>query len=144
MRSRIDLAALLLAGAACAGAVAQDVPRTCDNCATVMSIQRTTEQEQWTALGTVTPGLVSANSAGGEEMRSAFAFGKDGSNKGLVLIGAAGGVVYSKRPNAYDKPRWDVTVKMDAGGTRVLQQRYEPLLHEGDRVRIYGTQLDLI
>jgi hypothetical protein len=27
---------------------------------------------------------------------------------------------------------------------RVIQQRYEPLLHDGDRVRIYGTQLELI
>jgi hypothetical protein len=33
---------------------------------------------------------------------------------------------------------------MDSGSTKVVQQRYEPLLHEGDRVRIYGTQLDLI
>jgi len=143
MRCRIDLALLVVLAAAGAGVAAQDIPRVCDNCGTVTSIQRTTEQEQWTALGTVTPGLVSAQSAGGEEMRSAFSFGKEG-NRGIVLIGAAGGAVYSKRPNAYDKPRWDVTVKLDGGATRVIQQRYEPLIHEGDRVRIYGTQLDLI
>ena len=52
--------------------------------------------------------------------------------------------VYAKRPNAYQKPRWDVTVKMDRGDTRVLQQRYEPLLREGDRVRVLGTQLELV
>jgi len=143
MRFRIEVPFALAVATASAAVAGQDIPRACDNCGTVTSIQRTTEQEQWTALGTVTPGLVSANSAGGEEMRSAFSFGKEG-NRGIVLIGAAGGAVYSKRPNAYDKPRWDVTVKLDGGATRVIQQRYEPLIHEGDRVRIYGTQLDLI
>ena len=131
---------LLLAPIAAAG---EDAAAPCANCGTVTGIDRTTVQEQWTPLGTVTPGTISAQSAGGEEMRSAFAFGKQGSRE-MVFIGAAGGAVYSKRPNAYQKPRWDVSVKMDTGGTRVIQQNYEPLLKEGDRVRIYGTQIELI
>ena len=65
-------------------------------------------------------------------------------NQGIVVVGAAGGAAYAKRPNAYEKPRWDVTVKMDRGGTRVVSQGYEPLLREGDRVRIFGTQLELV
>ena len=77
------------------------------------------------------------------EGRSAFVFGSDGS-RDLVLIGAAGGAVYAKRQNSYQRTRWDVTVKMDGGNTRVVQQRYEPFLREGDRVRILGTQLELI
>jgi len=60
------------------------------------------------------------------------------------MIGAAGGAVYAKRPNAYQKPRWDVKVKMDSGETRVVPQRYEPLLREGDRVRVLGTRLELV
>jgi outer membrane lipoprotein SlyB len=147
MRYRTELALLLalpalLAGAAARGA--QDTPDKCNACGVVVSIQQSTEQEQWTPLGTVVPGGVSAQSAGGEEMRSAFAFGKDGSRRGIVLVGAAGGAVYAKRPNAYAKPRWDVSVKLDDGSTRVIQQRYEPSIREGDRVRVYGTQLELI
>jgi hypothetical protein len=49
----------------------------------------------------------------------------------------------AKRPNAYEKPRWDVTVKMDRGGTRNVSQSYEPLLRDADRVRVLGTQLEL-
>jgi len=142
MRCRTDALILALLLLAPVGAAAQDTSGPCANCATVTSIEKTTVQEQWTPLGTVTPGAVSAQSAGSEEMRSAFAFNKSG--REMVFIGAAGGAVYSKRPNAYQKPRWDVTVKMDTGGTKVIQQTYEPLLKEGDRVRIYGTQIELI
>jgi hypothetical protein len=33
---------------------------------------------------------------------------------------------------------------MDNGNVRIVPQSYEPLLREGDRVRVLGTQLDLV
>jgi hypothetical protein len=141
MRIALALSLLLIAGLAAAqpGTFAGGV---CDNCGVITSINTSAQEEQWQPLGVV-PAPGSLSSPGGSEGRSAFAFGSDGS-RGLVLIGAAGGAVYAKRQNSYQRTRWDVTVKMDRGNTRVVQQRYEPLLREGDRVRILGTQLELI
>ena len=75
---------------------------------------------------------------------SQFQIGPQLKNQGLVIVGAAGGAADSKRPGQYDKPRWDVTIKMDRGPPRVVSQSYEPLLREGDRVRVLGTQLELV
>ena len=143
MRFRIDLrigaVLLAVAGVAIAQTMLPPTP-ACDNCGVVTSIRTSYEEEQWTPLGVV---AAPSSLTSGNEGRTAFAFGSEG-NRGLVLIGAAGGAVYAKRPNAYQKPRWDVTVKMDRGDTRVLQQRYEPLLREGDRVRVLGPQIELV
>jgi outer membrane lipoprotein SlyB len=146
MRSPIDVRIVgallaLLAAAVVAAQVPMGEAR-CDNCAIIVSIQVSTQEEQWTPLGVVSSPS-SLTNPGGMEARSAIAFNSDGS-RSFVMIGAAGGAVYAKRPNAYQKPRWDVTVKMDSGATRVISQRYEPLMREGDRVRILGTQLELV
>jgi len=114
----------------------------CGNCGVVASIAVATQQEHWTPLGVVTasPSMMSGESVDG---RSLVAFGPGGKRE-LVVIGAAGGAVYSRRPNNYQKRRWDVTVKMDDGAQRVIAQAYEPFFREGDRVRVMGTQLELV
>ena len=61
----------------------------------------------------------------------------------LANVRGEGGAGYARRPSAYERPRWEIRVKMDAGGLRTVSQGYEPALREGDRVRVYGTQLEL-
>jgi hypothetical protein len=114
----------------------------CNSCGVVVSVERSTQQEDWIPLGVVspTPSMAMGASTDG---RSVFAFGNG--KPELVMIGAAGGAVYAKRPRSYQKPRWDVTITMDIGGAqRVVPQSYEPYLRQGDRVRILGTQLELV
>ena len=110
----------------------------CGQCGKVMSIRQTMVKEQWTPLG----GGASFDS----DARAAtmFQIGPGLSNQGKVMVGAAGGAAYQKSPNAYEKPRWEVTVKMDNGQTRVTSLAYEPYVQEGDRVRLLGRNVELI
>ena len=126
-----------------ASADAQPPSGDCDSCGIVQSIQMTSERAQWTPLGTATPSTVTPSGAmtGGVTQ---FQIGPQLKNQGIVMLGAAGGAAYAKRPGVYEKPRWEVAVKMDRGGMRIISQSYEPMLREGDRVRVIGTQLDLV
>jgi hypothetical protein len=139
--ARIALAAAMLALAV--SAFAQAPANGCDACGVVTSIAKMTERQQWTPLGST--GTNTATASGRmTDATTQFSIGPQLKNQGLVIVGAAGGATYGKRPSAYEKPRWDVTVKMDRGGTRVISQSYEPMLRDGDRVRVLGTQLDLL
>jgi hypothetical protein len=129
----LAMAAALLAPAP---AVAEE---RCDNCGRIESIRVSTSRETWVPLGSMTPDNRPATGEPGR-VTSMYNF----SSGNMVLLGAAGGAGYAKRPNAYDRPRWEIAVRMDAGGVRNVSQAYEPALREGDRVRVYGTQLELV
>lgn len=117
-------------------------PRTCDACGVVQSVKVSSQEESWAPLGVVSSG---ASTVSGATSQGRSMFSLDGQRKPeLVVVGAAGGAVYAKRPTSYQRQRWDVTVRLDSGATRVLPQRYEPLVREGDRVRIAGTQVELV
>jgi outer membrane lipoprotein SlyB len=111
-------------------------------CGIVDSIRQTTVKQPWTPLG---GGAVSASPGEhGGRVTSAFQIGPGLSNQGIVILGAAGGADYQKRPNSYDQPRWEVTIKLDNGQKRVVTVAYEPFVREGDRVRVAGTSLELV
>lgn len=141
---RMGVAASLVAMSS--GAEAQS-PERCDNCGTVADIRQSTAKSTWTPLGSVAPGTASSvdeiNSPG--RVTATYQVGKDLKNQGMVLLGSAGGGSYARRPNEYAQSRWDLTVKMDAGGpARVVSMSYDPPFRIGDRVRVFGTQLELI
>lgn len=110
----------------------------CAQCGRVLSIRQTTVKQQWTPLGTMT------GFQGDAQAVTQFKIGKGGVSEGPIIVGAAGGAGYQKSPNTYEKPRWDVTVKLDNGQTRVVQLAYEPYVQEGDRVRIAGRNVELV
>ena len=111
-------------------------------CGKVESIRQTTVKQPWTPIG---GGAVSASPGEyGGRTTTAFQIGPGLSNQGIVILGAAGGADYQKRPNSYDQPRWEVTIRLDNGQKRVVTIAYEPFVREGDRVRVAGTSLELV
>jgi outer membrane lipoprotein SlyB len=117
----------------------------CAACGVIQAIAPVSERTEWTPLGAVTPGslgISGLSTSSGSSTQMSFG---SGGPKGLVVLGAAGGAAYAQRPSEYQRQRWEVTVKMDDGATRVVNMRYEPLLVQpGDRVRIAGNNVELV
>src|SRR5215468_1349378 len=107
-------------------------------CGRVESIVQTTVRQAWTPLGS------QSSFYSDSKVTTSWQIGPDLSNQGMVMLGAGGGAAYKKTPNAYEQPRWEVTVKMDSGQKRVLTVAYEPFVREGDRVRVAGNSLELV
>jgi len=107
-------------------------------CGRVESIVQTTVRQAWTPLGS------GSSFYSDSKVTTSWQIGPDLSNQGMVMLGAGGGAAYKKTPNAYEQPRWEVTVKMDSGQKRVLTVAYEPFVREGDRVRVAGNSLELV
>jgi hypothetical protein len=118
----------------------------CDRCGIVESIRQAAAQNQSAPLGnppsSVASGSTDLNPA---STVTPFKIGKDLSNQGQVMIGAAGGAVYQQsRPGQRNISRWEIVVRMNDGSARSVNQNYEPLLQVGDRVRVFGTQVELV
>ena len=136
----IAAAATGLAGAQTPPPAAAD----CGACGKVESIRQSTTKAQWTPLGTGV-GVGGTPSLGDYPSGvTSFKIGPGLSNQGMVVLGAAGGAAYKTTPGSYEQRRWDVTVKMDGGGVRVVSVSYEPYVREGDRVRISGNNVELL
>jgi outer membrane lipoprotein SlyB len=144
MRRFAWVAAVLAPLFGIAQAVAQGATDDCDNCGRIVSIRTIADQTtSWTPLGTVAPGAIGGDPSQVGRTTTTFQIGRGLKDEGVVMLGAAGGAAYAKRPQAYQKTRWEIVVKMDDGSSRTVSVEYEPLLQEGDRVRVYGRQLEL-
>jgi outer membrane lipoprotein SlyB len=120
-------------------------PPACDRCGTVGSIRQSTSKEQWTSLGNVPSRVGQSGSDISPSAVTTFKIGPGFTNQGQVMIGAAGGAVYQTSPTTErNATRWEITVRMDDGTSRSVTQNYEPLLQVGDRVRVFGSQIELI
>ena len=116
-------------------------------CGRVESIRQTTVKQTWTPLGAgVGTGANLGGPTGGDAgaVTSTFKIGPGFSNQGMVLLGAAGGAQYKKTPNSYEQPQWEVSVKLEGGRTRTVFMRYEPFVRNGDRVRVVGSNVELV
>jgi len=111
----------------------------CDRCGKVETIRQVTAKDQWTPLGSVP-----SSSDLGPTGVAVYQIGPGFSNQGQVFIGAAGGGVYQTRANQRNVTRWEIVVKMDDGSGRSVIQNYEPLFVPGDRVHVFGTQIELL
>ncbi|MFO1303560.1 MAG: hypothetical protein U1F54_07495 [Burkholderiales bacterium] len=119
----------------------------CDGtCGVIQQIAPVAERQVWTPLGSVSAGSIANNGPSGAGGATAqMQIGKGFTNQGVVVIGAAGGATYAQKPNEYRRTRWEVTLKMDDGTTRVVSMSYEPLFAQvGDYVRVAGNNLELV
>jgi len=115
----------------------------CDRCGAVETIRQAANQNPGAPLGS-TPSVAYGSTDLNPSSITAFKIGKDLSNQGQVTIGAAGGAVYQQNRPTQRVTRWEIVVRMDDGGARSVIQNYEPLLQVGDRVRVFGTQVELV
>jgi outer membrane lipoprotein SlyB len=122
------------------GAAAGD----CDRCGKIESIRPVTAKDTWTPLGTVSASPLGSGTGATPSGVTMYQIGPGFSKQGTVLIGAAGGAAYRTRPTELNAKRWEIVVRMDAGGAKSVNQNYEPMLREGDRVRVMGNQLELV
>jgi len=129
-------------------ALAQGSPRPVCNgvCGTIQQIAPVAERQVWTPLVSVAANSVTQTGMSGMTgSTTQMQIGPGFTNQGLVVIGAAGGAVYAQKPNEYRRTRWEVTLKMDDGTTRVVSMAYEPLFVQiGDYVRVAGNNIELV
>jgi outer membrane lipoprotein SlyB len=136
----MNLRRLLVLAALAVTVAPVEAQERCANCGRVESIREYTAKTGWTPLGAA--GTAGTRDSAGDTGRVSTQYNFSSGN--MVLLGAAGGAGYAKRPNSYERPRWEIAVRMDDGSRRTVSHDYEPTLREGDRVRVYGTQLELI
>ena len=113
---------------------------TCTDCGRVQSIRQVEEKGKTSGLGAVAGGVVGGvigHQIGG------------GTGRTVATIAGAGGGAYvgnKVEQNRNTKTKWEVTLKMDTGNTRIFTYSNPPTVKEGERVKLVdgGRRLALL
>lgn len=134
---------LLLAAAAAAqplpGTPAASAPSVCATCGVVTSVQYVEKKGEGSGVGLVAGGIV-----GGV---LGHQIGSGRGNTAATIIGAGAGAYAGNtvEKNAKKKSYWVVSVKLDDGSKRSINESAKPALKKGDRVKIVdGNRLALL
>ncbi len=112
----------------------QVVQATCRNCGTVEAVRAVETPGEGSWVGPVAGGV------GGAIIGRQF--GNGGGRTLMTILGAAGGAYagHEIEKRARSSTRWEVSVRMDDGGTRTVSYDTQPAWQGGQRVRyVNGT-----
>jgi outer membrane lipoprotein SlyB len=111
---------------------------SCPTCGVIESIRTVEVKGKTSGVGAVAGGV-----AGGV-LGNAIGGGRGAGNAVLTIGGAAGGAFAGDAIEGQMKKQtaWRVTVRLDDGSVRTLQQSAQPPFAVGDRVRIEGNLIE--
>jgi len=107
----------------------------CLDCGVVEAVREVDVKGQGTGLGAVAGGVLGG--VIGHQM------GSGRGNTAMTVLGAAGGALAGNEveKKARASQHWDVTVRLDHGGTRTISVPSQPMWRAGDRVRIVNDAI---
>jgi outer membrane lipoprotein SlyB len=120
-----------------APAVAQ-APLACASCGTIENVREVKQAGEAKGIGAVAGGL------GGAVVGKQF--GKGNGSTALAVLGAVGGAFagHQIEKQVRSTTAYEVTVRMEDGSTRTVQQATPPAWRMGERVRVNGDSISVI
>jgi outer membrane lipoprotein SlyB len=128
-----------LPGTPAPSAPAPAAPAVCKTCGVVTSVKYVEQKGKGSGVGLVAGGVVGG--VLGHQV------GSGRGNTAATIIGAGAGAYAGNQveKNAKKTSYWAVSVKLDDGSKRTINQDAQPAFHEGDRVKIVdGKRLALL
>ncbi len=112
------------------------VKQKCLDCGVVESVREVEVKGEGTGLGAVAGGVLGG--VVGHQV------GSGRGNTAMTVLGAAGGAYagHQIEKKARATKHWDVTVRLDGGGTRTVSMPSQPAWRAGDRVRVVNDSIE--